>query len=39
MAGQGTTYVCEICGREVRVEKSGAGKLVCGNRPLAKKEE
>lgn len=38
MAEQGSTYVCEICGQEVRVEKSGAGKLVCCNRPMVKKE-
>lgn len=38
MAEQDKTYVCEICGQEVKVEKSGIGKLVCCNRPMVKKE-
>ena len=29
MAEEGKTYVCDICGQEVKVEKSGAGTLVC----------
>jgi len=39
MAEQGKTYVCKICGQEVKVEKSGGGTLVCCNQPMAKKEE
>ncbi|OGD24488.1 MAG: desulfoferrodoxin [Candidatus Aminicenantes bacterium RBG_13_63_10] len=39
MAEKGKTYKCEICGQEVRVEKSGVGTLVCCNTPMVKKEE
>ncbi|MGB8953054.1 MAG: desulfoferrodoxin FeS4 iron-binding domain-containing protein [Candidatus Aminicenantales bacterium] len=39
MAEQGKTYVCSICGQEVRVTKAGIGTLVCCNKPMKKKEE
>lgn len=29
MAEEGKTYVCNICGQEVKVTKSGVGTLVC----------
>lgn len=38
MAERGKTYVCEICGQEVRVERSGPAKLACCNRPMVNKE-
>ncbi|MCD5408886.1 desulfoferrodoxin FeS4 iron-binding domain-containing protein [Candidatus Bipolaricaulota bacterium] len=34
MAEQGRVYVCDICGQEVQVVKSGAGTLVCCNQPM-----
>jgi superoxide reductase len=39
MAEEGKTYVCHICGQIVVVTKSGAGTLVCCNRPMKKEEE
>jgi desulfoferrodoxin-like iron-binding protein len=39
MAKEGKTYVCEICGQEVRVVKSGVGTLVCCDQPMTQKEE
>ena len=39
MGEQGRTYVCQVCGQEVRVEKSGMGPLVCYNRPMVEKED
>lgn len=38
MAEEGKTYVCDICGQEVRVTKAGAGTLVCCNQPMRLKE-
>ena len=34
MAVQGKTYVCDICGQQVEVTKSGAGTLVCCDQPM-----
>ena len=34
MAEVGKTYVCDLCGQEVEVTKSGAGTLVCCNVPM-----
>jgi superoxide reductase len=34
MAEQGKVYVCDLCGQEVLVEKSGAGTLVCCDQPM-----
>ncbi|MBN1858214.1 desulfoferrodoxin FeS4 iron-binding domain-containing protein [Candidatus Bipolaricaulota bacterium] len=34
MAEQDKTYVCDLCGQEVRVTKSGAGTLVCCDQPM-----
>jgi superoxide reductase len=34
MAKQDGIYVCDICGQVVKVEKSGAGTLVCCNQPM-----
>lgn len=31
MAEEGKIYVCDVCGQEVKVTKSGAGTLVCCN--------
>ncbi|MCK4246297.1 desulfoferrodoxin FeS4 iron-binding domain-containing protein, partial [Candidatus Bipolaricaulota bacterium] len=31
-------YVCDICGQEVKVTKTGAGTLVCCNQPMHVKE-
>ena len=39
MAEEGKTYVCELCGQEVKVTKEGVGTLVCCNQPMAKKED
>jgi len=39
MAEEGKTYVCKICGQEVKVEKSGVGTLVCCNTPMKRKED
>jgi len=39
MAEKGRTYVCQVCGQEVNVEKSGIGKLVCCNRTMVEKED
>ncbi|MFQ6110064.1 MAG: desulfoferrodoxin FeS4 iron-binding domain-containing protein [Candidatus Aminicenantales bacterium] len=39
MAEQGKTYVCELCGQEIRVVKSGVGTLVCCNKPMKIKKE
>ena len=37
MAEEGKTYVCLLCGQEVKVSKSGAGTLVCCDQPMEKK--
>ncbi|MEM2142070.1 MAG: desulfoferrodoxin FeS4 iron-binding domain-containing protein [Candidatus Thorarchaeota archaeon] len=34
MAKEGAIYVCDVCGQVVEVKKSGAGTLVCCNRPM-----
>ena len=34
MAEEGKTYICNICGQEVTVLKSGVGTLVCCNKPM-----
>jgi desulfoferrodoxin-like iron-binding protein len=34
MAEEGKIYVCDLCGQEVRVTKSGVGTLVCCNVPM-----
>jgi len=34
MAEQDKIYVCDLCGQEVRVAKSGAGTLVCCDQPM-----
>jgi len=39
MAEEGKTYVCELCGQEVKVTKAGVGTLVCCNQPMTKKED
>jgi len=39
MAEQERTYVCSICGQEVKVVKSGVGTLVCCNQPMKPKPE
>ncbi len=38
MAQQGKTYVCDICGQEVTVVKTGKGTLVCCNQPMRIKD-
>jgi desulfoferrodoxin-like iron-binding protein len=39
MAEISTIYKCNICGQIVRVEKEGAGTLVCCNVPMEKMPE
>ncbi len=39
MAEQGKTYVCDICGQEVQVLKSGVGTLVCCDQPMNLKDD
>lgn len=39
MAKQGKTYVCSLCGQEVKVIKEGVGTLVCCNQPMDEKQE
>jgi desulfoferrodoxin-like iron-binding protein len=39
MAKEGVTYICKICGQEVKVIKSGAGVLVCCDQPMQPKEK
>jgi len=34
MAEKDKTYVCDLCGQEVKVTKSGVGTLVCCNVPM-----
>ncbi len=34
MAQQDKIYVCDICGQEVRVTRSGDGTLVCCGEPM-----
>ena len=38
MAEEGKTYVCALCGQEVKVIISGVGTLVCCDQPMEKKE-
>lgn len=38
MVEQGKVYICDICGQQVGVVKSGMGTLVCCDRPMRKKE-
>jgi superoxide reductase len=38
VAEEGKTYVCSVCGQEIKVQKAGAGTLVCCNRPMKKKD-
>jgi len=39
MAEEDKTYVCDLCGQEVKVLKSGAGTLVCCDQPMNIKED
>jgi len=39
MAEEGKIYICDICGQEVRVVKSGVGTLVCCDQPMHIKGE
>ena len=39
MAEEGKTYVCLICGQEVKVVKAGAGILVCCGQDMELQEE
>lgn len=39
MAEKGKTYVCSLCGQEVKVAKAGVGTLVCCNQPMNQKKE
>ncbi|MFC2082032.1 desulfoferrodoxin FeS4 iron-binding domain-containing protein [Candidatus Bipolaricaulota bacterium] len=34
MAELDKVYVCDLCGQEIRVTKSGAGTLVCCDVPM-----
>ena len=34
MAEEGKIYVCDLCGQEVKVTKSGVGTLVCCDVPM-----
>jgi len=34
MAEEGKIYVCDLCGQEVKVVKSGVGTLVCCDVPM-----
>ncbi|MCD5415585.1 desulfoferrodoxin FeS4 iron-binding domain-containing protein [Candidatus Bipolaricaulota bacterium] len=34
MAEEGKAYICNICGQEAKVAKSGAGTLVCCDVPM-----
>ena len=34
MAEQDKVYVCDLCGQEVKVTKSGVGTLVCCDVPM-----
>ena len=36
MAELGKTYVCDVCGNEVKVVKAGGGGLVCCGKPMKK---
>jgi desulfoferrodoxin-like iron-binding protein len=38
MAEEGKIYVCDLCGQEVKVTKSGVGTLVCCDVPMHIKE-
>lgn len=38
MAEEEKTYVCNICGQEVKVTKAGAGTLVCCGQDMEPKE-
>ena len=39
MAEEGKTYVCRLCGQEVKVTKAGVGTLVCCDQPMELEEE
>jgi len=39
MAEEGKTYVCDVCGQEVKVTKSGVGTLVCCDVPMHVKSD
>ena len=39
MAEEGKTYICDICGQEVKVTKAGAGTLVCCGQDMVAREE
>lgn len=39
VAEEGKTYVCNLCGQEVIVAKSGVGTLVCCDQPMELKKE
>jgi superoxide reductase len=39
MAEEGKTYVCALCGQEVKVTRSGMGTLVCCDQPMQPKED
>lgn len=38
MAKEGETYVCEICGAEVKVSKGGGGTLKCCGKDMRLKK-
>lgn len=39
MAEEGKTYVCELCGQEVKVLKKGVSTLVFCDQPMTEKKE
>lgn len=39
MAEVGIIYVCNLCGQEIEVVKSGMGTLVCCDQPMQPKED
>jgi len=39
MAEEGKSYVCNLCGQEVKVTKAGVGTLACCDQPMETKKE
>ncbi|MFP4081674.1 MAG: desulfoferrodoxin FeS4 iron-binding domain-containing protein [Candidatus Aminicenantes bacterium] len=39
MAQEGKVYVCDKCGQQVKVVKSGVGTLVCCDQPMKLKKK
>jgi desulfoferrodoxin-like iron-binding protein len=39
MSEEGKTYVCNLCGQEVRVTKAGVGSVVCCIQSMDLKED